>query len=182
MSDKKTFKDLIAVADYLVKNNYLNKEKIVISGGSAGGMLVGACINLRSDLFKVAIAHVPFVDVLNTMLDDTLPLTPGEFEEWGNPAEYEKYYEYIKSYSPYDNVKRKRYPHLFVTTGLSDPRVSYWEPAKWIAKLRYLKTDNNQILFLINFNAGHGGKTGRFKRVEEKVKEYSFILSKLSLG
>ena len=176
LNKKHTFDDFIASAEFLIKENYASDKNIVIAGGSAGGMLVGTCMNMRPDLFKAIIAHVPFVDVLNTMLDDSLPLTPGEFKEWGNPKE-EEYYHYIKSYSPYDNIQKINYPHIYVTAGLTDPRVTYWEPAKWVAKLRDYKTDNNILLLKTNMEAGHQGKTGRFNYLKDYAQEYSFLFN-----
>jgi oligopeptidase B len=180
LNKKRTFNDFIDVAEHLIKERYTIKGNIVTSGGSAGGMLVGVAVNERPELFKAVIADVPFVDVLNTMLDETLPLTPGEFKEWGNPKDKE-YYDYIKSYSPYDNVKTQNYPHMFVTAGLNDPRVTYWEPAKWVAKLRDLKTDSNILLFDTNMDQGHGGASGRFDYLKEITKEYAFILKVFGL-
>jgi len=144
-------------------------------GGSAGGLLVGAVINMRPDLFNGAVAQVPFVDVVTTMLDDSIPLTTGEYDEWGNPNDSE-YFEYILSYSPYDNVKEQEYPALLVTTGLHDSQVQYWEPAKWVAKLRDLKTDSNELLLVTNMSTGHGGASGRFERLKEIALEYVFLL------
>lgn len=161
LTKKRTFADFIATAEHLIATQYTSKGNIVIVGRSAGGMLVGVAANERPDLFKAVIADVPFVDVLNTMLDDSLPLTPPEFKEWGNPKDRE-YYHYIKSYSPYDNVKAQNYPHMYVSAGISDPRVTYWEPAKWVAKLREYKTDDNLLLFETNMDAGHAGASGRF--------------------
>ena len=175
LTKKRTFEDFIASAQYLIAENYTSKGNIVIAGGSAGGMLVGAALNMEPDLFRAAIAHVPFVDVLNTMLDDSLPLTPGEFVEWGNPKEKE-YFDYIKSYSPYDNIEKQAYPHIFVTAGLSDPRVTYWEPAKWVAKLRAMKTDDNLLFLKTNMDTGHQGASGRFDGLKELADEYVFIL------
>ncbi len=172
-----TFKDFISCGEYLKKSGYCAPDKLVIAGGSAGGMLMGACMNMRPDLFDLVVAHVPFVDVVNTMLDKDLPLTQTEYKEWGNPDD-KKYYHYMKSYSPYDNVVAKAYPTLFVTCGLNDPRVTYWEPAKWVAKLRELKTDGNTIVFKTNMGAGHFGATGRFDHLSENAEEYAFILSK----
>ena len=174
LSKSITFDDFIDVAKGLVKAKYTSENNIVIMGGSAGGMLVGNVLNREPDLFKAAIAHVPFVDVLNTMLDDQLPLTPGEYKEWGNPKERE-YFDYIRSYSPYDNVKRQNYPHLYVTAGLNDPRVTYWESAKWVAKLRKFKQDNNLLLCDIDMSVGHGGSSGRVARIKDLAKEYSFV-------
>lgn len=172
---KNTFLDFIAAAEHLTSNNYTYEKGIVICGGSAGGMLVGTTANLRPELFKAVVAHVPFVDVLNTMLDETLPLTTIEYDEWGNPNNLEDF-KNIKSYSTYDNVEAKDYPHMFITAGLNDPRVTYWEPAKWVAKLRELKTDKNVILLKTNLEAGHGGKTGRYESLKEYAQEYCFIL------
>ncbi len=177
LNKKNTFYDFIDAAKYLITNKYVKKGNITIMGGSAGGILVGFCANEEPELFNTVVAHVPFVDVLNTMLDESLPLTPGEFKEWGNPKEKE-YYDYIKSYSPYDNVKKQNYPHFFITAGLSDPRVTYWEPAKWVAKLRESKTDKNKILFKINMDAGHAGKTGRYTHLKEIAEEYAFVIEK----
>ncbi len=176
-----TFNDFIAVADYLVDQKYTASGNITIAGGSAGGMLVGVVINKRPELFKAALASVPFVDVLNTMLDETLPLTPGEFKEWGNPKD-PKFFQYIKSYSPYDNIKKQHYPNLYVSAGLNDPRVTYWEPAKWVAKLRNMKTDNHLLLLDIQMNAGHAGESGRFGYLKEIAKEQLFILMSYGLA
>jgi oligopeptidase B len=144
-------------------------------GGSAGGLLMGAVINMAPHLYNGVIAQVPFVDVVTTMLDDTIPLTTGEYDEWGNPNEKE-YYDYMKSYSPYDNVVAQDYPNMLVTTGLHDSQVQYWEPAKWVAKLRTLKTDNNLLFMDTNMDAGHGGASGRFEAIKEVAKEFSFLL------
>jgi len=172
---KNTFLDFIACSEHLINAGYTAKQKIVISGGSAGGLLVGAVLNMRPELYKAAIANVPFVDVLNTMLDDSLPLTQTEYDEWGNPHD-RQFYEYIRSYSPYDNVTAQAYPHLLVTAGLNDPRVTYWEPAKWTAKLRATKTDQNLLLLKTNMDAGHGGASGRYEYLKEVALEYTFIL------
>ena len=174
---KNTFTDFIACADRLIAEKYTTADRLAIAGGSAGGLLMGAVINLRPELFHTVVAHVPFVDVVNTMLDETLPLTIAEYEEWGNPNE-RPYYDYIRSYSPYDNVHATNYPNLCVTAGLNDPRVSYWEPAKWVAKLRALKTDDNTIVLKTNMGAGHGGPSGRYSRLKEKAFEYAFILTR----
>ena len=173
---KNTFTDFISAAKYLVETNYTSKNKITVHGGSAGGMLIGAVINMEPDLFHSAVADVPFVDVLNTMCDDSLPLTPPEWPEWGNPIKHADDYDYIQSYSPYDNVLPQRYPHLLVTAGLTDPRVTYWEPAKWVAKLRACKTDNNLLLLKTNMEAGHAGVSGRFDSLKETALMYAFIL------
>ncbi len=180
LNKKKTFKDFIAVAEHLIQNNYTYKGGIAIMGGSAGGMLVGNVINNKPELFKLAIAHVPFVDVLNTMLDESLPLTPPEFKEWGNPKEKE-YFDYMQSYSPYDNVKKQDYPHLLVTTGLSDPRVAYWEPAKWVARLRENNTSKNEIIFKTNMDTGHGGASGRFDSLKEAAEDIVFVLDRFNI-
>lgn len=173
-----TFTDFNDCAQFLIDDGYTSTEKLFAMGGSAGGLLMGACINLRPDLYKGVIAAVPFVDVVTTMLDETIPLTTGEFDEWGNPKE-EKYYHYMLSYSPYDNVEAKDYPALLVTTGLHDSQVQYWEPAKWVAKLRDLKTDDNPLLFHINMDYGHGGASGRFEWIKETALEYAFIFDQL---
>lgn len=170
-----TFTDFIASAEKLIADKYTSREHLHIMGGSAGGLLVGAVINMRPDLFKGAIAAVPFVDVLTTMLDETIPLTTGEYNEWGNPNIREQY-QYMRQYSPYDNVERKAYPNLLVTTGYHDSQVQYWEPAKWVAKLRDLKTDNNLLLMFTELEAGHSGASGRFEALKTLAKEYAFIL------
>ncbi|MFV9880662.1 MAG: S9 family peptidase [Rickettsiales endosymbiont of Dermacentor nuttalli] len=174
LNKKNTFSDFIDVTEYLIKNNYTRKQNIVIVGGSAGGMLMSVCVNERPELYKAAVMKVPFVDVLNTMYDENLPLTPGEFKEWGNPKDL-LYYEYIKSYSPYDNIKIQYYPAMYITSGMSDPRVTYWEAAKWVAKLREMKKDNNLLLLETNMDAGHAGAAGRFGYYREVAKEYNFI-------
>ncbi len=174
MNKKRTFNDFIAVTEKLITDKYTSKGNIVIMGGSAGGMLIGNVINRHPELFKAAIAHVPFVDVLNTMLDENLPLTCAEFKEWGNPKD-KKYFNYIKSYSPYDNVTNQNYPHLFVTAGLSDPRVGYWEVAKWVARLRNKKQDDNLLLYKTNMNFGHSGASGRFDYLKEIAEDLVFI-------
>ena len=181
LDKENTFTDFIACAEHLVQEGYASPQKLVAVGGSAGGMLMGAVANMRPDLFRAIVAHVPFVDVLNTMLDDTLPLTTMEYNEWGNPQSSE-YYGYIKSYSPYDNVTAQDYPHMLVTAGLSDPRVTYWEPAKWTARLRDLKTDNNLLLLKTHMDSGHAGASGRFERLKEVALEYAFILKVLGMA
>jgi len=181
LQKKNTFLDFVGCAQHLIAENYTRAGNIAISGGSAGGLLVGATINLKPELFKAAIAHVPFVDVLNTMMDATLPLTPLEYDEWGNPADRE-FYRYIRSYSPYDNVEAKAYPHLLITAGLNDPRVTYWEPAKWTAKLRLLKTDNNLLLLKTNMDSGHAGSSGRYEYLKEVALEYTFLLTIFELA
>ena len=174
LTKKRTFNDFLACAEFLAEEKYTSKGNIVIAGGSAGGMLIGNAINQKPELFKAAIAHVPFVDVLNTMLDENLPLTPGEFKEWGNPKDKE-YFEYILSYSPYENVKAQHYPHLFVTAGLSDPRVGYWEAAKWVARLRDKKLGNNKLYLKTNMDFGHMGASGRFDYLKEAAEDLVFI-------
>jgi oligopeptidase B len=171
-----TFKDFIAAGEHLVANGYTRRGRIIANGGSAGGMLVGAVANMAPELFLGIIADVPFVDVLNTMLDKDLPLTPPEWPEWGNPLESKEDFELIRSYSPYDNVAPKSYPHIFAYGGLTDPRVTYWEPAKWVAKLRAMKTDDNILLLKTNMEAGHGGASGRFEQLKEIALDYAFAL------
>ena len=171
-----TFNDFVDVAKGLVDKGYTEKGKISISGGSAGGELMGAVVNTDPDLWGAVVAHVPFVDVLNTMLDKDLPLTPGEWPEWGNPIESKQAFAYMLSYSPYDQVTAQDYPPMLVTAGLNDPRVTYWEPAKWVAKLREVKTDDNELLLKTNMGAGHGGKSGRFESIREAAEEVAFIL------
>ena len=175
LKKKNSFTDFIACGDYLVREGYTSREKMYAMGGSAGGLLMGAVINMRPDLFRGVVAQVPFVDVITTMLDDTIPLTTSEYDEWGDPNKKE-YYDYMLSYSPYDNVEAKQYPNLLVTTGLNDSQVQYWEPAKWVAKLRAMKTDQNRLLLKTNMDAGHGGASGRFKRFGEIAFHYTFIL------
>ncbi|MEQ5224236.1 S9 family peptidase [Proteus cibi] len=170
-----TFTDFIDATKYLIENGYGEPKHVYAMGGSAGGLLMGAVVNMAPELYRGVVSQVPFVDVVTTMLDASIPLTTGEYEEWGNPADKEVYFR-LKSYSPYDNVVAKAYPHLLVTTGLHDSQVQYWEPAKWVAKLRELKTDNNLLLLDTNMSAGHGGKSGRFNRLRDTAKEYAFIL------
>ncbi len=172
---KNTFKDFINCAEFLIEEKYTQPEKLFATGGSAGGLLMGAVINMRPDLFKGVIAKVPFVDVITTMEDESIPLTTGEFDEWGNPKNPESYM-YMLDYSPYDHVKPQNYPNMLVTTGFHDSQVQYWEPAKWVAKLRELKTDSNTLLLRTNMETGHGGTTGRFKVYEEIAQEYAFIV------
>ncbi|WP_022673257.1 S9 family peptidase [Novosphingopyxis baekryungensis] len=170
------FHDFIDCAKGLIDQGYTEQGRISISGGSAGGKLMGAVINMEPDLFGAVVAHVPFVDVLATMLDSSLPLTPGEFPEWGNPGTDKAAFELIRSYSPYDNVRAQAYPPMLVTAGLNDPRVTYWEPAKWVARLRATRTDDNVLLLKTNMGAGHGGKSGRWESLKETAEEYAFIL------
>ncbi|HPB21668.1 MAG TPA: S9 family peptidase [Novosphingobium sp.] len=176
-----TFNDFVDVAQGLIERGYTAAGRISISGGSAGGELMGAVINSDPGLWGAVVAHVPFVDVLATMLDPSLPLTPGEWPEWGNPIEDKAAFELIRSYSPYDQVRAQAYPPLLVTAGLNDPRVTYWEPAKWVARLRELKTDGNELLLKTNMGAGHGGKSGRFESLKETAEEFAFILWQLGV-
>jgi oligopeptidase B len=175
LKKKNTFTDFIDCAEHLIANNYTSKEKLFAMGGSAGGLLMGAITNMRPDLWRGVVSAVPFVDVITTMLDETIPLTTFEFDEWGNPKNKE-YYDYMKSYSPYDNIEKKAYPNLLVTSGYWDSQVQYWEPAKYVAKLREYKTDNNHLLFWCNMDAGHGGKSGRFEALKEVALEYAFMM------
>jgi oligopeptidase B len=175
MRKKNTFTDFIACAECLIARGYTSSRRLAIVGGSAGGLLIGAVLNMRPELFHAAIAKVPFVDTLNTMLDPTLPLTISEYEEWGNPAD-PAYYEYIGSYSPYENVRPARYPHLLATAGLNDPRVSYWEAAKWVARIRETAVDGPMLLLKTNMGAGHFGASGRYERIRETAFEYAFLL------
>jgi len=172
---KNTFFDFIDAGKHLIKENYTSSKHLYAMGGSAGGLLVGAVVNYEPHLFNGIVAQVPFVDVVTTMLDETIPLTTGEYDEWGNPNDKEYYY-YMKEYSPYDNVEAKEYPHMLITTGFHDSQVQYWEPAKWTAKLRELKTDNNLLLFKTDMSAGHGGASGRFESLKEDALEYAFLL------
>ena len=174
-----TFNDFVDVAKGLIEAGLTRAGRIAINGGSAGGELMGAVVNSDPSLWGAAVADVPFVDVLNTMLDDTLPLTPGEWPEWGNPITDKTVFDYIRSYSPYDNVRAQDYPPLLITGGLTDPRVTYWEPAKWAAKLRFLKTDQNLLMLKINMGAGHGGKSGRWEKLHEIAETYGFILTEV---
>ena len=175
LTKKNTFNDFIESAKFLIEKKYTSKNHLYAYGGSAGGLLVGAVINISPDLFNGAIAAVPFVDVVTTMLDDKIPLTTSEYDEWGNPNK-EEFYRYILSYSPYDNVSKINYPNLLVTTGLHDSQVQYWEPAKWVAKLRDYKTDNNKLFLHTNMGTGHGGSSGRFEAIKDLAKEYAFLL------
>jgi len=175
LKKKNTFTDFIDCSNYLIAENYTSSAHLYAEGGSAGGLLMGTIANIAPELYNGIIAQVPFVDVVTTMLDDSIPLTTGEYDEWGNPN-IKKYYTYIKSYSPYDNVKAQDYPSMYVSTGLHDSQVQYWEPAKWVAKLRVYKTDKNAIYLDTNMNAGHGGASGRFEALKELAKEFSFLL------
>ncbi|PHR16539.1 MAG: S9 family peptidase [Sphingopyxis sp.] len=177
-----TFNDFVDVARGLIAKTYTSKGRITASGGSAGGELMGAIVNSDPDLWGAVVAHVPFVDVLNTMQDESLPLTPGEWPEWGNPITDKTAFEYIRSYSPYDNVTAQAYPPMMITGGLNDPRVTYWEPAKWAAKLRATKTDDNILLLKTNMGAGHGGKSGRWNALEETAEEFAFLLWQMDMA
>jgi oligopeptidase B len=177
-----SFHDFIDVAQALIAQNYTSADKLVAEGGSAGGMLMGAVANWAPQSFAAIIAEVPFVDVLNTMLDETLPLTPPEWPEWGNPAIDKAAFDRIKAYSPYDNVKAQNYPAMLVLAGLTDPRVTYWEPAKWVAKLREMKTDNHPLLFKTIMDAGHAGAAGRYDRLKETALVYAFACKMAGAG
>ncbi len=177
---KNTFTDFVDVTDFLVAQKYAAKDKVFAMGGSAGGLLMGAVANMAPDRYRAIVAHVPFVDAVTTMLDETIPLTSNEFDEWGNPEQKDAY-DYILSYSPYDNVRATAYPALYVTTSLDDSQVQYYEPTKWVAKLRATKTDHNPLLFRINMAGGHGGKSGRFAHLKDTAREYAFILNLLGM-
>ncbi|HYI07677.1 MAG TPA: S9 family peptidase [Thermoanaerobaculia bacterium] len=181
MSKINTFNDFIDVSQYLVDQGYTSKEKLGIQGGSAGGLLMGAVVNMRPDLFKAVLANVPFVDVINTMLDPTIPLTTQEYIEWGNPNEKEAYF-YMKSYDPYSNVEKKAYPAMLVRTALNDSQVGYWEAAKWVARLRAMKTDENQLLLRVTMAAGHGGASGRYDKLRETAHDYAWLLKQLGVS
>ena len=175
LKKKNTFTDFIDCSKYLIAEKYTSSKHLYAMGGSAGGLLMGAIVNMSPELYNGVVAQVPFVDVVSTMMDDTIPLTTGEYDEWGNPNDKE-YYDYILSYSPYDNVKAQAYPNMYVSTGFHDSQVQYWEPAKWVAKLRALKTDDNVLYLDTNMDAGHGGASGRFEALKEVAKEYAFLL------
>lgn len=176
MKKKNTFTDFINCAEFLLAGKYTSKQHLYTMGGSAGGLLMGAVVNMRPDLWNGVVAQVPFVDVVTTMSDPSIPLTTNEYDEWGNPANKESY-DYMKSYSPYDNVTKQAYPNMLVTTGLHDSQVQYFEPAKWVARLRELKTDSNHLLLYTNMEAGHGGASGRFKALRDRAREYAFFLA-----
>jgi oligopeptidase B len=180
MKKKNTFYDFIDSAEYLINEKWTSKDKLVIEGRSAGGLLMGAVTNMRPDLFKAVHAAVPFVDVLNTMMDPTLPLTVGEYLEWGNPNE-RLAYDYMKTYSPYDNLEKRAYPAILVTTSLNDSQVMYWEPAKFVARLRTLQTGSSPVLLKVNMGAGHGGSSGRYDRLKEQAFEYAWLLSQVGV-
>jgi oligopeptidase B len=180
MHKKNTFTDFIVCAEYLVAQGYGSKDRLAIEGRSAGGLLMGAVLNMRPDLFHAALVGVPFVDVMNTMLDESLPLTVSEFEEWGNPKE-KPAFDYMMSYSPYDNIQAKTYPNTLVRTSFNDSQVMYWEPAKYAAKLRTLKTDGHVLLLKTNMGAGHGGASGRYDYLREIAFDYAFLLLELGI-
>jgi oligopeptidase B len=175
-----TFTDFIACAEHLIAEKYTSKDKLAIEGGSAGGLLMGVVANMRPDLFKAILAAVPFVDVINTMLDETIPLTVIEFDEWGNPK-IEAFYHYMLAYSPYDQVEAKTYANMLITAGLNDPRVQYWEPAKWTAKLRAMKTDDNLLILKTEMGSGHMGASGRYDYLKDIAFEYAFVLDQLGI-
>jgi oligopeptidase B len=182
MHKRNTFTDFIASAEYLVAQGYGSKDRLVIEGRSAGGLLMGAVLNMRPDLFHAAIVGVPFVDVINTMLDESLPLTVPEFEEWGNPKE-KAAFDYMISYSPYDNIAAKSYPNILVKTSFNDSQVMYWEPAKYVAKMRATRNDHNLLILKTNLDpAGHGGASGRYDRMKEAAFDYSFILTQMGIN
>src|SRR5450755_2407781 len=181
MKKKNTFQDFIDCAEFLIADKWTSKDRLVIEGGSAGGLLMGAVVNMRPDLFKAVHAAVPFVDVINTMMDATLPLTVGEYLEWGNPNE-KAAYDYMKTYSPYDNLEKRSYPSILVTTSLNDSQVGYWEPAKYVARLRTLKTDSNPLLLKVKMDpAGHGGASGRYDRLKDQSFEYAWLLAQVGI-
>ena len=178
LNKQNSFNDFIDVTHALANQGYADKHKVVAAGGSAGGLLMGGVINQAANSYFAVAAHVPFVDIVTTMLDESLPLTTNEYDEWGNPNEVEAF-NYMLSYSPYDQVKAQDYPHILVTTGLHDSQVQYFEPAKWVAKLRELKTDQNLLLFQTDMDAGHGGKSGRYRHYQDTAQEYAFFIGLL---
>jgi oligopeptidase B len=180
MTKRNTFTDFIDATEDLLSRGYGKRGEVGIEGRSAGGLLMGAVTNMRPDLFKAVLCEVPFVDVMNTMLDPTIPLTVGEYEEWGNPHQ-KAAFDYMLTYSPYDNVTAKHYPAILVQTSLDDSQVGYWEPSKYVAKLRALKQDNNPLVFFVNLHGGHGGSSGRYDRIREKDRNYAFMLTELGI-
>jgi oligopeptidase B len=176
MNKRNTFTDFIAATEHLIAHNYGARDRVFAMGGSAGGLLVGAVANLRPDLYRGIVSFVPFVDIVTTMLDESIPLTTNEYEEWGNPGASQAAYDYMLGYSPYDNITAQAYPSIYVRTGLWDSQVQYFEPAKWVAKLRATKRDSNPVLLDINMNAGHGGASGRFDALREVARAYAFML------
>jgi oligopeptidase B len=181
LNKRNTFTDFIDVTRFLVREGYADPKRVFATGGSAGGLLIGAVANMAPGDYRGLVVQVPFVDVVTTMLDGSIPLTSNEFDEWGNPQD-EQYYDYMLSYSPYDNVARQDYPAMLVTTGLWDSQVQYFEPAKWVARLRARKTDHNPLLFRTTMEAGHGGRSGRFQRFREIAEEYAFILDQAGVA
>ena len=177
-----TFNDFVDTSKWLIGNKYTSADRLVIQGGSAGGLLMGAVVNQAPHLYKAAIAQVPFVDVMNTMIDDKLPLTTGEWIEWGNPRDDKKAWDYMFSYSPYNNVKAQKYPNMLIEVSLNDSQVPYWEGAKWAAKLREMKTDNNVILLKTNMGAGHGGSSGRYDRLKEVAFDFAYALTQVGIN
>jgi oligopeptidase B len=180
MKKKNTFYDFIDAAEYLIAQKWTSPSKLAIEGVSAGGLLMGAVVNMRPDLFQAVHANVPFVDVINTMMDPSIPLTVGEYLEWGNPNE-KSAFDYMKSYSPYDNLKRASYPAMLVTASLNDSQVMYWEPAKYVARMRTLKTDDRPLLLKVNMNAGHSGSSGRYDRLREEAFEFAWLMSQVGI-
>ena len=180
LTKRQTFTDFVASAEFLVKAGYTSSDRLVIQGGSAGGLLMGAVVNLRPDLFKAVVAQVPFVDVVNTMLDATLPLTTEEYLEWGNPN-VKKEYDYIRTYSPYDNIAAAKYPTMLIKVSWNDSQVPYWEGAKFAAKLRATKTDTNPLLLKTNMGAGHGGSSGRYDALHETAFDFAFMLTEMGI-
>jgi oligopeptidase B len=178
LQKRNTFTDFIACAENLIEQGYTSSEKLAIFGGSAGGLLVSACLTMRPDLYKAVVAKVPFVDVVSTMSDPSIPLTTLEYDQWGNP-DHEEYFDYILAYSPYDNIQPTAYPDLLITTGLNDPRVAFWEPAKFAARLRERKTDDNLLLLKTNMDAGHAGASGRYDYLKEVAFDYAFLIDRL---
>ena len=176
LKKKNTFMDFISCSKHLITTNYTSKDKLIIRGVSAGGLLIGAVINIQPGLFKAAIMEVPFLDILNTISDPSLPLSSIDYEEWGNPQS-KKNYNYIKSYAPYENIKRQAYPNILITTGINDTRVPYWESAKFVAKLRALKTDNNYLMLKTYLTAGHSGPSGRYEKIQKRAFEYAFLIN-----
>jgi oligopeptidase B len=181
LNKKNSFNDFVDVTRFLVKEGYADPKRVFARGGSAGGLLMGAVVNQAPQDYAGIVAHVPFVDVVTTMMDESIPLTTNEYDEWGNPAD-PRYYDYMLSYSPYDNLERKAYPAMLVTTGLWDSQVQYFEPAKWVARLRRLNTGDAPVLFRVDMEAGHGGKSGRFQRYHELAEEYAFLLDRAGLA
>jgi oligopeptidase B len=181
LKKKNSFTDYVDVTRFLVREKYADPQRVFGMGGSAGGLLMGAVANIAPQDYKALVAHVPFVDVVTTMLDESIPLTTNEYDEWGNPGASKEYYDYMLSYSPYDQASRQAYPAMLITTGLWDSQVQYFEPAKWVARLRTLKTDSNPLLLRTNMDAGHGGKSGRFERFREIAEEYAFVLDQAGI-